>query len=140
MTTTLPCLQQTQVFEQPPIINELMGRFNLKGKRVIFSWGDIVYNPTRMYVSPSLIAHEAVHGERQLDFGIDAWWRRYLEHRDFRIAEEVLAHRVEYQHLIHNATSRSQRRGALKQVAKRLSSQLYGSTVTMAVARKQVAL
>ena len=70
--------------------------------------------------------HEAVHGIRQKEFGVEDWWDRYIEDKAFRYHEEMLAHRAEYLSMIRDGSNRNMRRMALKQVAKRLASPLYG--------------
>ena len=52
------------IYDRPPLFEEINARFKLPSG-VIFAWGDIIYNPTRVHIPPSLMAHEAVHGRRQ---------------------------------------------------------------------------
>ena len=128
---------QRVVFDHPPMFDEINAKFHVAGKPVIFSWGDLIYNPERITIPPHLMVHEAMHGERQTKHGVEQWWRDYIDSKAFRLDEEILAHQVEYRALLRaNGSNRQARRGYLKQVAKRLSGPLYGGMITSARARK----
>lgn len=121
------------VIDYPPNFDAIDAAFHVRGKPVLFAWGSRIYNPRGVIIPPELIAHEAVHGRRQ-GHDVEGWWRRYLEDANFRLREEVEAHRAEYQWLLDHAPRR-ERRAALKQVAARLSGPLYGQMVTPKRAR-----
>ena len=61
--------------EYPPIIERIRETFELKG-REIFTWGDIIYNPSGVYISDELFAHESIHEEQQ-GKEIEQWWEKY---------------------------------------------------------------
>lgn len=106
---------------------------------VIFAYYPNIYVPSGRELPPQLIAHESVHIQRQKDMGVELWWDKYLADTAFRYNEELLAHQAEYKSLIENATCRQQRRSALKIVAKRLTSQLYGGLVSVKQAAIDIA-
>ena len=126
---------QDVIYDFPPLYEEISEAFGLyPGDRIIFSWGDQLYNPTRANIVPELVAHEAVHGERQgSDQQIIDWWKRYIEDRSFRLDEEVPAHIAEYQHVLKHG-NRNERRTALRVTAKRLAAPLYGRMITRSAA------
>lgn len=123
------------VYERPPLFELIDAKFHVAGKPVIFSWGDRIYNPERIEIGPGLMAHEAVHGERQRTADIDLWWRQYLASPYFRLQEELPAHRAELRVLLGDATNRHERRAHVKSVVSRLSGPLYGGLITPAKAR-----
>lgn len=110
----------------PPNWRDIQATFNVRGKPVIFCYGDTIYNPQRIKIPPELMVHEAVHSHRQ---GEDpkGWWHRYITEHVFRFEEELPAHRAEYQDLCRRVDSRQ----ALPLVAKKLASPLYGSLVSV---------
>lgn len=113
--------------EYPPNfeeISEAVPQSNRQG--VIFAYDNTIYVPTGGIITPHLMAHESVHGERQNKLGIKKWWSNYLHDMSFRYNEELLAHRAEYLSMIAETPNRATRRSALKFVAKRLASSLYG--------------
>lgn len=122
---------QEIVNDFPPLYDEIAAEFGLISQdEIIFSWGDRLYNPNSLDIPPALIAHEAVHGERQgSGQKIRDWWQRYIEERRFRLNEEIPAHLAEYQHILKNG-NRYERRAALKVTAGRLAAPLYGSLIT----------
>jgi len=112
----------------PPNFKQIAAAFpDAKGKGVIFTYGDTVYNPTGPSLSRGLQAHEAVHVERQLAFegGAAAWWTNYIAEPHFRFTEEFQAHLAEFKAWRPNRIAGS-RAGALHQIALRLSGPLYG--------------
>lgn len=124
-------LAQTLVIDYPPLFDEISAAFPVKGRTVIYSWGNRIYNPSKIIVTPELLAHERVHGMRQgeNEQSIIDWWKRYIDDEQFRLSEELPAHQAEYQWLVDNA-NRKHRRGALSSVATKLSSPLYGGMLS----------
>jgi hypothetical protein len=117
---------------RPPNYDAVVAVFPLAFRaETIFAYGDSIYTLSRAKLPPQLIAHEEVHGLRQLEIGVETWWRRYLADPDFRFNEELLAHRAEYQKLCEVAPSRQTRRAGLRQVAQRLASPLYNRMVNV---------
>ena len=123
------------LLENPPNIDAIDAKFHVKGKQVLFAYGDKIYNPLCVNVPPYLLAHEKMHGERQVAMGIDAWWEKYIEDTTFRLEEEIIAHQVELRARLINGGSRQVKRGIAKLVAKRLAAPLYGRMITNAEAR-----
>lgn len=127
---------------RPPMFAEIDAAFHVAGKRVIFAFGDTIYNPEGVHISEELMAHEAVHGERQAGVGLAVWWRRYIaDDPAFRLAEEIPAHQAEYAKFCEINTkgnARNGRRLALHHIAKRLASPLYGNLIKYEQARKLI--
>lgn len=120
----------------PPNFQAIKAVFPMAIKpTVIFAYGDIIYNPSGKAIPPEIIAHEEVHGKRQLEMGVELWWERYLTDKQFRYDEELLAHREEYKQHCKLYTSRAHRRSGLILIARRLCSPLYGSVVNMEKAK-----
>jgi len=137
--------------DRPPLFDDIDRVFHIRGQSILFAWGDCIYVPSgSLEISPALISHERVHGDRQLSYAppgasrllftpeelIHLWWRRYLVDIDFRRKEESLAHIAEYRHLCEHAGGRNQRRRHMSIVASKLSSPLYGPMMNKAEARQ----
>jgi len=118
---------QRIVIGVPPIFEEIVHAFPFaRSPNVVFSWGDIIYSRITD-LHPAILAHEAIHGERQVD--VLGWWAQYIVDPAFRLAEETPAHVAEYAyHKAHG--NRHERRAYLDLIAKRLASPLYGSMTT----------
>jgi hypothetical protein len=130
-------MKQTIIVAKPPVYDRCDARFNIKGKPVLFSWGDKIFNPANVDIPRYLLAHEAVHGERQLKMGIEGWWDAYLEDEAFRFEEERMAHRAEW--LAYSKWCKLEQRAPyLEAVAARLSGSLYGNMVTLDEARAAI--
>lgn len=122
----------------PPLFKRIAETFPVKGKQgILYAWGDRIYNPSGVKIPPSLLAHEELHGKRQLyiktrdwEKTIRNWWEKYLTDPEFRLNEEVLAHRVEAADFISWAHTDVTYSNYLNMMAERLSSPLYGSLVS----------
>lgn len=126
----------------PPLFEEIDAAFNIRSKPVIFAWGDKIYAPHQQGELPkALLAHEAVHGQRQIAYsgGVEAWWRRYIAEPRFRLDEEIPAHKAELAHLLTKAKGPSMRAHVLSVTARRLAAPLYGNLITIADAKKALA-
>lgn len=51
-----------------------------------------VYTASPELVPDDLLAHERVHAQRQLDFGVNAWLEAYANNAQFRLDEEKLGY------------------------------------------------
>lgn len=120
----------------PPNYADIVTAFPRAVNRgVLFAYGDTIFAPSGIDVPQSLIVHEHVHGERQSDPA--DWWRNYISDPKFRFAEELLAHRAEYNWMTRNG-NRHDRRAALSVVAKKLASPLYWHMCTFEEAKRLI--
>lgn len=127
------------VAARPPNFDTIAKAFGHLALRpgTIFAYGDTIYNPGGGDVSPSLVCHERAHALRQAETaGPEAWWAAYIEDPQFRLREEIIAHRAEWMHFNASGAARNARRVYLSQVAQRLASPLYGSLISAAKARQ----
>lgn len=116
----------------PPNFREIQQAFNVRGQPVIFAYGSVVYNPSKIRVPEHLLIHERVHLHRQGDDPAD-WWRRYIDDPRFRLDEEIPAHVAEYRAMkVYDGPESSR---WLDMIAERLASPLYGSLIDRAKAR-----
>lgn len=132
------------IVANPPLYEEIDAAFGIGGRPIIFAWGDAIYNPLGGPISDALMAHEAVHGERQLGHpgGPEAWWRRYIAEPAFRLEEEIPAHRAEFAHWGAQSDAlkpvkgfRCKRDWHLHVIAARLAGPLYGNLMPLARAK-----
>lgn len=128
------------IHDRPPLFEQIDAAFQVAGKPLVFCWGEVIFNPEGIRISPELIKHEEVHSERQgrSEEQIAAWWRRYIENPDFRYSEELLAHRAEYRAFCRRHGSWGKRTRYLDRAAARLASPLYGSSVSPMTARHAI--
>lgn len=123
----------------PPNFPEIAAAFPHASKPgVIFSFGDTLYVPGGYPVSQELIAHETVHGRRQNAMGIMLWWDAYIRDPEFRLAEELPAHRAEFLDFCRRKADPNSRIRELMKVAERLASPLYGSLISVGEARRRI--
>ena len=125
-----------EIRERPPLWDEIDAEFHVAGKSILFAFGGLIYNPEGGKITRELVAHEAIHGQRQ---GPDPdqcfeWWRRYIQDKGFRLQEEIPAHQAEYKaYCKRHGFGRDK---YLDFVAEKLASPLYGNLISSAKARR----
>lgn len=114
---------------------------------ILYAWGERIYNPSGVNLPWWLKEHEEVHGSRQLSFASDrnpddtairAWWNVYISDPEFRLNEEILAHRAEWEVYSSLWVNREQQKGYLVHMAERLSGPLYNNMISLAEAVKEI--
>ncbi len=103
----------------------------------IFAWDDTIYNPGGGPLSPALIAHEEVHFTQQAGKP-KSWWRKFLKSPEFRLQQELPAHRTEYQAFCQRFKDRNARAIYLNALGLRLSHPMYGKIITAADAMQEI--
>lgn len=121
----------------PPNINKIWERFELLGQPVVFTYGNTLYNPFGGTISQDLMVHEQVHEAVQTKMGVEKWWDKYLEDDKFRLDEEVLAYKTQY-NFVKQTMSRQVTRALLDKICKDLSGVIYGKLVTYDEAEKLI--
>ena len=127
---------QRIVVDHPPNYQQILAVLPAASKRgVIFSYGDLIYNPSGLSIPREIQAHEAEHGRRQIALGIDEWWTRYIRDPLFRLDEEIYGHHAEWK----AATRRhGPRPRDIERIAARLASPLYGGLLTIGQAKHAI--
>lgn len=105
------------------------------GQGIIFAYGDRIYNPSGHPLGQQVLAHENEHCKRQNAMGVGSWWDAYMVNIKFRLEEEVLAHRAEWDAYQQYVTRLADQEDYLKMMIERLSGQLYGYMCTKAEAQ-----
>lgn len=126
------------IIHTPPMFDEIDAVFKVRFKPVIFCWGHTIYNPMNIEITDELIAHERVHSARQERTGIEPWWKRYLVDVEFRLDEELPAHKAEYQHYCRYHPDRNARARFLEYTAQRLAGPLYGGLISTMKAKRAI--
>lgn len=128
----------TIVVEWPPNIEEIKAVFNLEGKKPIFAWGKLIYNPYDGFISTPLLVHETTHSFQQEGIGPEIWWKQYLLDPEFRKSQEIDAYHQQYLIFCDLHKDRNLQVRYLNDIARDFSSPLYGSIVTVSEAIKLI--
>jgi len=126
-----------RIIEALPPNFETIQRFLPVVGKEIFAYGNIIYNPSGGQLPNYLIAHEEIH-ERQQGGSPEGWWGRYLKDEEFRLQQELEAHRVEWRVFQQEVKDRNKRSIYLHWISRRLSHKMYGSLVTLSDAKKLI--
>jgi hypothetical protein len=121
-------------YDKPPIYDNVVSMIgdNVSLLKTIFTYGDIIFNPNELNLTPDIVAHEKVHMDQQGHNNHDAalWWGRYLREPEFRLDQESKAYTKQYEWFCQHYKDRNQRAVYLNGLAKTLSSPLYGNLIT----------
>jgi len=121
--------------EWPPNIKAIERTFGDLPPGVLFAWGpDTIYFPRGGPLPQWIVAHERVHHTQQGD-DVEGWWERYLTDEVFRLDQEVEAHRAEWASAKVHIGDPNDRARHLFEMARRLSSPMYGGMVTFTEAK-----
>lgn len=121
----------------PPNIKEIEEVFDLVGKKPVFAYGKILFNPYEAFIDQFLMAHEVTHQAQQ---GSDpaGWWKKYLSDKDFRLGQEIEAYRAQYAMIRAKGKDRNAVARYLHSIACDLSSKMYGSIISYGEAVKEI--
>lgn len=116
----------------PPVYDAVCAHFDIRGKRVVFTYGDTIFNPSNAHIDEHLEIHEAVHATQQEKIGgPDIWWQKFLKDPRFRLEQELEAYRAQYASFCRAELDRNKRVRFLMDIARDLSSPMYGSPISL---------
>jgi hypothetical protein len=127
-------------FGDPPNIESIQQAFQADLSKTIFTFGDTIYNPNQLSLTPDLIEHEKVHMAQQKRNEKDAalWWGKYLRDPKFRIDQEAKAYARQYDILAIARKGREERFHIRFGLAGILASKLYGSVISLYEAERLI--
>lgn len=120
--------KMTIIKAYPPNIEKIRKVFNLKGQKVIFAYGNVIYNPSGATLTRDLIIHETTHSLQQ-GKKIEAWWDRYLSDTEFRIMQELEAYTYQYKSFCEDHKDGNLRSKFLHRIVSDVSGPLYGNMI-----------
>lgn len=115
--------------ERPPIYDRIRKVFDVEwNDGIIIADGFTIH--CKYDVPPQKVIHELVHSKRQEKIGKELWWDLYLSNPSFRLEEEVLAYRREYEFFCESIKDRNQRFEYLYELSRILASKQYDLSIT----------
>lgn len=122
----------------PPNIDVIKLKFpSLDDHKPIFSYGDSIFNPFKVVLTPDLEFHEKIHSERQGEFP-EIWWNRYLTDDQFRLEEELLAYSEQFKFFKERVVNPKLTDWLLDKISMALSGELYGNLISYGEARSKI--
>ena len=130
----------------PPNIREIRKFFPVHD-RVVFTWGDKIFNYHNLRIDPGLMKHEEEHSKQQLSYGwillpdsfkIKRWWHRYLRDSEFRLSQEIPAYQAQFREYKKVILDKNRLHKIAMDLAFDLSSLLYGSIISFDKALKLI--
>lgn len=124
--------------KDPPNIKAIEKAFDLGERKILFTYGDTVYIPSGVPISPDLRTHEATHVQQQSQTTPDEWWAKYLVDAQFRLDQELPAYRNQWRHIQRMHLPWQQQEQLLAHISDSLASPMYGNLLTKEEARKLI--
>lgn len=128
----------------PPNFQKILKKFSVESQPIVFTFGDVIYNPSKGMIPPHVLVHEQVHVKQQKLTASgqpttpDEWWDKYLDDPVFRLAQELDAYRTQYKYICDVVSDRNTRARILTKLASDLSGDMYGRILTHAEAMKKI--
>lgn len=107
-----------------PYLKEFKELFSINEEEVAFPYKGKIYSNKEL--TEDLVEHEKVHFKQQEEMGADEWVKEYLANPSFRVKMEVEA----YKHQLSLIRDRNMKEAIRIQIAKALSSPMYGNVLT----------
>ncbi len=130
-------MQVEVVHDWPPNIDEIRAVLPVTSRN-IFAYDNKIFNPSGVKLPQELHAHEAVHFKQQDVIGVEAWWVSFLGDVDFRLAQEIPAHKAEYRAFCKYNRDRNAQARKLRELGTRLAAPMYGGIITPGEAMKRI--
>ena len=93
-------------YNKPPIYDAAHAVFKFDPNHPpCFTYGNTLYNPSRLTLDEFFMAHEEVHALQQTNPA--EWWNSYLSNPEFRKEQEVEAYYVQYKLFCEKKSDRS---------------------------------
>lgn len=115
----------------PPVYKKYRERFgaaNVDWKHgLMIAYAGAIY--TKIEPTEDEIAHEETHLRQQDRIGLDLWVEQYINDEKFRFDMELEAYQAQARYMRENDYRRKDRVVRIKEMAKLLSSGMYGSII-----------
>jgi hypothetical protein len=87
-----------------------------------------------------LLIHESIHSSQQEGNETigKLWWQKYLQDSEFRASQELEAYAAQYGFIKVQIKDRNRQDKHLRELAKMLSSKMYGSIISFSEAMKAI--
>lgn len=118
------------VDEFPPNYKEICKVFDVRDRpTIIFTYGDTIYNPSKIKMPPELLIHEQTHIFQQEKIGAEKWWEQYLTDAKFRLSQELEAYRNQWAYVREKCTT-AYGKTVYRQIIRDISGVMYGNMIT----------
>lgn len=124
----------------PPNVEEIRKVINLDNcPRAVFTYGDVIHNPSGGHIDECVGFHEATHSLQQDKVGGPKnWWNRWLTEPHFRLEQELEGYGHQFRKYCEITPDRNLRAKYLFTLASDLSSAQYGKVITLYEARLKI--
>lgn len=126
------------VEQYPPNYIQILEAFpNLEEHKPIFTYGDNIFNPFKVNITPDLEAHEAVHIKQQGTFP-EIWWNDYINNPEFRLQQEIEAYGTQLIFLESIITDSKLMEWFWDKITSAISGELYGNMLNYGQAKSKL--
>ena len=125
-----------QIIDYPPNIKQIKEVFPILPESMLVCYDDVIYNPSGQELADHIQIHELTHSDQQQEKP-EEWWDKYLNDKDFRLKQELLAYQRQYQFAKIWVKDRNELARFLWKLAQDLSN-LYKVNITFSEAMKQI--
>jgi len=104
----------------------------------IYTYGDVIYNPTGEKIPEDILIHEEVHSKQQRRYATsEFWWMKYCTDSNFRLDQELEAYATQLNWIKENYNNKGVKE-ALTEYATNLSNPMYKLNITLREAETRI--
>lgn len=125
------------VTDYPPNFELLSKTFGIpRETNIVFTYGNTLYIPSGAKPDKPLLRHEETHAKQQSAIGPAVWWDKFIQDKDFRLAQELEAYRIQYAAMF-DLPARH-RRAYLDHISNDLAGFMYGTLMSPEQAKELI--
>lgn len=122
---------------KPPVFEQCKEMFGIDWDYTTFAYYPSIHTKDPNSLSDDIIQHEYIHLKRQKEIGTEVWWEKYLTDNQFRLDEELLAYRRQYNYL-KERMDRNELHRLVMFWSHTLGSKSYGFLIDPKIALKEI--
>lgn len=124
----------------PPMWNNVTRWLGGQPQNVVFTYGDAIYNPSKILLPIEIVEHEKVHMWQQefSDERAALWWSKYMRDDQFRLEQELEAYAKQYNVVCRYVTDKNAQTRYLIDTARILSGKLYKLDISFSEAYRML--
>lgn len=123
--------------ELPPNIDDIRKVLPNVPDTMVFTFGDVLYNPSNNPIDLPLQIHEENHSKQQ-GSNPRLWWTRFLVDSAFRASQEIPCFQLQFRKAKELIKDRERLNRYLNALAKDLGGEAYGNIMTFQEAREAI--
>lgn len=122
----------------PPVYPEIVAHGITPPDTAIYTYGDIIFNPSGGELSDDLKRHEETHQLQHAMIGARHWWTMWLNDPRFRVEQELAAYQKQYRFFCGVRRDRNEQARFAVALARAMAGPMYGNVISFDEAYRRI--